>query len=73
MADRTLGEEMAAAELRGQVEAELAAELEAAGERDRAYRALVMSVTMAVLVMLPLVALVLGASVRLFGWASGLY
>ncbi len=69
----SVSEVMHEAEVRVRVEAELDEEMELAGTRDQAMRAVVVSATGAGIILIPLAALVLGAAVRLFGLASGLY
>jgi hypothetical protein len=73
MPDRSLSEELVRAEVRAELAEEMATELAEAGDRDRAYRALVISGVLAAIILLPLAGLALGVAVRLFGWASGLY
>lgn len=74
MAERlTPAEVLHEAEVRDRVEKEMAEEAEAAGERDQAMRALVTSAAVGAIVLIPLLALLLGLAVRIFGAASGLY
>ena len=65
------------AALEREIRAELAASSEQdeqrALDRDRAMRALCITVTLVLAVCLPLLGLVVGVAVRAFGWASGLY
>lgn len=51
----------------------MAVEAETAGERDQAMRALVTTTAVVAIVLIPLLALLLGLAVRIFGMASGLY
>lgn len=74
MAERlTPAEVMEEAAVRARVEGELREEMEHAGERDRAIRAVVVAVAASAIVLIPLLALLLGLAVRIFGLASGLY
>ena len=71
--------DMAEVAARAEIEREVTVEVEeryrlseeAAGRRDRAMRALVLSLTFALSVAIPILAGVLGGSVRLFLWAAG--
>lgn len=59
-------------EIRAELEAESALLLERLGDADRRFTALVITVSACVSVMLPVVALVIGVSWRLFKWSAGL-
>ena len=60
-------------EERAKLDGELEQHAESTQVRDRAMRALSVSVALVVLVLLPIIGLVVGVTVRAFGWSSGLY